>query len=199
MFLWGSSWHDIKADDRSLLRDTTSVDCLPLVAGARYDRLPNIIANCVGEYRTLIGFLLMLNRPKVTEFVFQPRGHGWIGNRNRPLFAHRTVHVPLDATQTINLEPIEADITLRRRRHRVEGHFCHDRTAHNAMREHGCIHAWIPADEDWTPYAEPYPPVDERNHWLCQACGGKRWFKRQHERGDASLGYVLHRQYAVTG
>jgi hypothetical protein len=39
--------------------------------------------------------------------------------------------------------------------------------------------------------------ADEADRWLCTACGGKRWWRTDHERGTAEKGYVTT-DYAVT-
>jgi len=35
------------------------------------------------------------------------------------------------------------------------------------------------------------------NHSECTQCGRKSWFRKAHERGDASLGFVRRRSYEV--
>jgi hypothetical protein len=34
-------------------------------------------------------------------------------------------------------------------------------------------------------------------NWVCSDCGGKRWWQRPSERGDASIGYVVKDGYDV--
>jgi hypothetical protein len=53
-------------------------------------------------------------------------------------------------------------------------------------------------DDEWTPLPVQDRPYAEEGRWMCAACGGKRSWVRAHERGDASIGYVIRDGYQVT-
>jgi hypothetical protein len=58
-----------------------------------------------------------------------------------------------------------------RRAHEVRGTMCHSRDT-----DRSCIHDWQP---------------QTANREVCTCCGGRRWWRRPHQRGDARLGLVL--------
>ena len=69
-----------------------------------------------------------------------------------------------------------SEIAMRRRRHSVRGHWMIRTTRPT------CIHLFTKLDE---------------NHMRCGRCEGMRYWRKAHERGDASLGYVRHEEYKV--
>jgi hypothetical protein len=64
----------------------------------------------------------------------------------------------------------------RRRRHPVRGSWCHARTGERAGNPN-CHHEFDTTD-----------PLRQK----CTRCGATRWWRAEHERGDAGLGYVTH-------
>jgi hypothetical protein len=64
------------------------------------------------------------------------------------------------------------------RRHHVRGAF------HHSGGTQDCSHEW------------PMTP-DVDNIFSCRLCGKKRWWVKDHVRGDATRGWVSH-EYAVT-
>ena len=82
----------------------------------------------MGELRTIIALLLLLNRPSLTHYVARSEPtRGWIGNKVRPYMAHTVVTIPLDPIPALRQVGTDNDDPNLRRRHRVRGHFVHDR------------------------------------------------------------------------
>jgi len=152
-----------------------------------------------GDLRTIIAFLLMLNRPSIVRYDRSFRNsRGWVRNRPQPFLAHTTVKVSLDAAQTLKLIGTPRGDSVPRRRHEVRGHYCHSKSARDYARIAGCVHQWratLGPEDEWAPWTEGLP--GEANHWVCAECGGKRWWRIASERGDASKGFVVKDGYAV--
>jgi hypothetical protein len=145
----------------------------------------------------VVAILLALNRPAITRLTTTPPGSGLYRGKNTVYHTHTSVTIDLDPIPGLRAEIASGPGALRRR-HEVRGHYCHDANARDYHRIAGCIHEWLPADEEWTPLGGAYK-ADRVNHWLCEACGGKRWWKTEHTRGDATLGFVSHDDYRVVG
>lgn len=77
----------------------------------------------------------------------------------------------------------------KRRRGLVRGHWAHYRRTGDVL----CEHVW---KEDREP--DPAGRVLETRQ-RCRRCGMKRTWKKAHERGDASIGYVTHPAVLVRG
>lgn len=194
LWLWGStSNHFIEngqQDRLRLLRDTTMVEILD----ERTELVPKVFSGSVGDFKNVVALLLMLNMPRITQYIHTPMRRGWIGNKpNKPFLSHHTVVVSLDARTQLVSHGAGGDGELRRN-HRVRGHYCHDHTARDYARIAGCVHDWEPMTEEWEPW--PNAPLDEREHWKCRACDGKRWWRVAHTRGSEK-GFIEH-EYRVT-
>ena len=198
IFLWGSTWGLIDDESRRLLRGYNVAEAVPCnpdsIAGRKMmeDRaLLRSARGAVGELRTIVAILLMLNRPSMTRYVSMiPNATGFIRAKLAPYMRHRTVTIDLDPTPSMKLVGTEQDDKNLRARHRVRGHFCHDKTARDYARIAGCIHEWVDSHKDWTPW--PDAKLDEVENWLCSSCGGKRWHREAHERGSAEIGFTTH-------
>ena len=155
------------------------------------------VRGAIGDLRTIMAILLMLNRPSLTRYD-QSLGHvrGFIGNKLRPYMAHTTVKISLDPVPLLRLVGTPQDDGTPKRRYEVRGHYCHDQTARDYMRIAGCIHDWHPTHKDWTPW--PAAHLDEADNWVCAVCEGKRWWRKEHTRGDSLVGYVEHDAYEVS-
>jgi hypothetical protein len=193
-FLWGSSYYRMDPALRSRLRELNSIAPFSFASHVSFELAELLLSQALleggGELRTILALLLMLNRPTVTRYEEVAAGRGWIRNKHVPYMAHTAITIDLDAVPTMRLIGTEAGEGVPRRRHEVRGHFCHDHTARDYLRIAGCIHDW-----QVTALDEKIPDFPIR--WECAACGGKRWWKHQHERGDASRGWVSH-DYNVT-
>jgi hypothetical protein len=199
--LWGSTYAQLDHESRRLLRNSCAVEVVPLAGrlqqtAAQPRALEGIAAGAAGELRTLIAMLLMLNRPSLTRYsntLAQTRG--WIGNKVRPFMRHRTVTIDLDPIPMLRRIGTPHDDQQLRARHRVKGHYCENREAKDFRRIAGCVHAWVDSDVRWHPWPDAKP--GEVEHWVCDSCGGKRWWRDDHERGSAAVGWVS-KDYEVT-
>jgi len=202
VFLWGSTWEHLNSDERRALRAYNVAEFVPVSAPFRDKLMADggmgwCAKGAVGELRTVIAMLLMLNRPSMTEYKHRaPNSRGFIGNKLRPFMSYTTVDVSMDASPRMRLIGSVNDDAGLRRRHPVRGHYCHDQTARDYMRIAGCVHDWRDCHADWTPWQDA--PPDDVDHWRCAVCEGKRWWRRDHERGTTEQGLVVHDGYEVT-
>ena len=199
LWLWGSVANRLLSEGRTdylrMLRDTNMVIPLdPRWAEAPIENKASIFNNSSGDFKNIVALLLMLNQPRMTQYIHVPRRRGWIGNQHRPFMAHHAIKLALDTKSQLKLVSETGIIPQLRRGGRVRGHYCRDETARDYERIVGCIHDWVPTDAKWIP--APDTPLDERLHWLCKTCEGKRWWRSEHERGGT--GYVLHDHYDVS-
>ena len=206
-FLWGSTLKHMDQATRDRLRERNMISVYKPPQGLWSDQesftelLEQTIRGSVGELRNIVGILLMLNRPTITRYSNVQPGKGFSKGKLIPYMAHTTVTIDLDAVPTMSLLGTPEGEGVPRRRHEVRGHYCQNREARDYTRIAGCIHDWLTCHDDWelwpdAPHGLPGEPGVPRN-WVCATCGGKRWWKHEHERGDASLGYVTH-SYQVT-
>jgi hypothetical protein len=201
-YLWGATSTQLQPEHARVLRDNHRLDLLPLEAAfrSRIVSEPNLLDKAMrggsGELRNMIAILLMLNRPTIARYRnVLPGARGWHRGKLIPYLSHTTVTVDIDAVPTLRMIGTPAGEGVPRRRHEVEGHYCHDVTARDFHRIAGCIHDWITCDDEWTP--APKIPDGEANHWRCSICDGKRWWRAEHLRGDATRGFV-RADHAVT-
>lgn len=115
--------------------------------------------------------------PVLRRDVVQAKGFVAKG-RYRKFLAHTTLtlHVP----QKVDLHKLARKVVAiaRRRAHQVRGH--HRLDWRNPPAPH-CEHEWKPSGK----------------HLICQRCQGHKIFISEHQRGDASLGFVTH-DYKLT-
>ena len=141
-----------------------------------------------GDVRNLLAILLLLNQPEhYTLTSHAPRRRL---NRGRPVVyaAHSVVELELGRTR--NYRRLFDHLPVDRsgpRRHEVRGHFYH--TPASARERCTC-----PEGHDWP--AQPTEFHDDAPTWTCRVCGGRRTWRKHHERGDASRGYVT-KEYEV--
>lgn len=169
------------------LRNNHSATLAPVISGTDASPMWERISNAsAGDLRNIIALLLFLNRTaNITLEEGVPTTQGWIRRKPRPLLSHRVIKLKLDPMP--RLMRLAAGIGVKRRLHDVRGHFCHDRTA----RE-GCPHGEEHAG-DFGEWWEEYDVL----RWACTRCGGKRWWKREHKRGQKDIGAVVQ-EYEVT-
>lgn len=129
----------------------------------------------MGEIRTVLMFLLWLNQPKVVELSHQSATRRWRHARQISYAAHHVVKLK----SNLNRKKIIRAFGGARppRRHEVSAFW------RNFEKTSGCIHDW------------PIFP-DEREHYHCSKCSQWRTRVSQHERGDATLGFVT-KEYKV--
>jgi hypothetical protein len=160
----------------------------------------SIIGHCAGDLRNLIAMLLMLNRPNITEYERElPHWRGFVRGKLRPFMSHTTVTININPTPILRKIGTVLGESEPRRRHEVRGTWCHDDVYYKGARA-GCIHAWIPHPA----YAEDIEHLHidakgnvEWSNYQCTECQGHRYWRKKHERGDASKGFVI-KDYTVT-
>jgi hypothetical protein len=199
--MWGSTFDELDREARRLLRDNNVMEMVPLnpkhpTSHRLRDTLAASVQGSVGDVRTIIAILLMLNRPSITKYRQVQSGRGIVRGKSMAYMSHTVVDVSLDAVQTLRLIGTPSDDRIEKRRHEVRGHYCHDETAREYARIAGCIHQYEPHDANWKPWLNA--PADEVNHWVCAQCGGRRWWRKSHIRGSAIEGFVLKDGYNVT-
>lgn len=213
MYLWGSTWEHLSEATRAAVRGRNTVEFLPgNPLHFNYDRWLNsrvwreAMRGSVGELRNVIALLLVLNRPSLTRYIRTlPNGRGFHKGKLKSFMAHTTVAIDLDAVPTLRLIGTPAEDAVAKRRGEVKGHYKHDETSRQYSRIAGCIHEYQPTHgpkDNWAPWPDaPIGMVGEPGiprNWVCAACGGKRWWRRETEAGDAGVGFVNHDAYQVT-
>lgn len=212
MYLWGSTWVDIGTAVRLELTQRNTVEFLPsnpLHRNHRYwmgdGEMRDAVRGSVGELRNIIAILLVMNRPSLTKYVRDfSNSRGFFRGKLLPFMAHTTVTIDIDAVPTLRKIGTPSEDAVAKRRHEVKGHYKHDQIARDYSRIAGCIHEFQAShgpEDDWAlwpdaPIGMPGEPGVPRN-WVCAACGGKRWWQKDHERGSAEKGFVAHDGYDV--
>jgi hypothetical protein len=199
-YLWGTLKH-MDEETRANLRNRYMVALAPIRHDHRANQtrglLDSSFKGSIGETRNIVTMLLMLNRPTLTRHVGSPPTvRGFIKGKVAPFMNHTRVTIDIDAVPTMRLLGTPSGEGVPRRLHEVRGHFCHNAEAHEYARIAGCQHEWVACDDLWTPMAATR--ISDANHWVCDVCGGKRWWKHEHERGDRRRGSVIHDDYDVT-
>jgi hypothetical protein len=128
----------------------------------------SLVQGSVGEARNLMALLLWLNQPKVLHVADAPATRGWFQGKPRAYAAHHIVRLRPEVTY----RSIVKAFAPRRapRRHEVEAFW-------RNFEKTACVHDW------------PILP-DENGHWHCKKCPQWRTRVKQHERGDAGVGFV---------
>ena len=148
------------------------------------------VREVIGASRIALTVLILLGLSGAVRVEeTQPRGRRLVGGRPTPYLAKSRIVIDLApvhaAAVSASAEGHEAHA---RRRHVVRGHWCYARKGDG---DPACAHTWVPepaADARWATNVD-------RQH--C-ACGARRWWRREHERGDAAEGYVHHDNVLVT-
>jgi hypothetical protein len=201
-FMWGSTLNGTELTDDLLfsrdnpfaaLRNSHSCFVLPMIHERAEKALKRgVLMSSAGDMRIMIASLLLLNRPSLTTYVRDvPRGRGFIRGKEQTYFSHTVVTIALDPRPTLRLIGTEEGEGVPRRRHEVRGTWCNNADARDYARIAGCIHDW---------QADPrYVDEDDANdpdHWVCKVCEGRRWWRQEHVRGDATKGFV-QKDYSV--
>lgn len=131
--------------------------------------MQSLFMGAIGEARNFMSLLLWLNQPKVMHIADVPAGRGWFKGKPRAYAAHHIVRLKPEVTY----RSIVKAFAPRRapRRHEVSAFW------RNFDKTTGCEHDW------------PVLP-DENGHWHCRKCPQWRTRVRNHERGDAGIGFV---------
>ncbi len=202
--LWGSTirslgkitdiQHALTSSEHPLaaIRNYHSVRLLPMIRTFDQTQMRKFLRESVGELRLLIAMLLLLNRPTVTIFGNEtPSVKTFLKGKRHTYFAYNVVTINLDPTPTLlKIGTVEGD-AIARRRHEVRGTWCDNYNARE-YKKIGCIHEWR-NDPEYVGVDDPNDP----DHFVCKVCEGKRWWREDHMRGDASVGFVV-KEYEVT-
>ena len=149
----------------------------------------------MGDLRTFLAIILLLNRTKEVEYIDVPMQTGRMLHRKPvALTKHRVI--------TINLSPVKEIIRLGKRigtalmrQSDVIGAYHHNKLARLAAKSFGVCkentHDW---QEDVS--RQPMNKVGYRR-WECLKCHGLMWFKPFHTRGNQYVGRV-DSSYKVT-
>jgi len=195
-YFWGSSSNMLSFDEMRVLRDHNAMYLLKTNPRAGVKHIEEILHAARGDLRTVVAILLMLNRPSVTQYKQTlPNYRSFHKGKMFPFVKHVQVTVNLDPMPEMKLIGTPQGDSVPRRFHEVEGHYCHNQEARDYARIAGCIHDWQDTDEDWLPIASDSQTV---HHWLCKVCHGKRWWTKEHWRGNPTVGTVIKDQYNVT-
>lgn len=139
-----------------------------------------IVGDALGTARVVLSALaiLSLRNHEIVEVDTPRRKLGVIRHKNltTPYFSESVVKLRVPETKFVRAlkKIVQAS---RKRRHHVIGHWA------NKGGDRTCDHVWRIVDV---------------NHKECPLCGRKRWWRHEHDRGDASLGWVQHVRYDVT-
>ena len=142
------------------------------------DRIAHLVSYG-GAVVLVLACLVLLNTPHLATYIAVPASKHFSKGKLRLERAHTKIVVnvsPERAIRYIQEQYQKGD--ARRPLHPVRGHFVHDREA----RETQCVHSWV---------------ADDAAHWRCSRCGGRRWWRIDHERGSTEEG-VSARDYVVT-
>jgi hypothetical protein len=169
------------------LRDNHSVDVIKAEVPGHDHAYRTVYDGSGGDLRNIVALLLFLNRTADIQYQRDvPMAQGLINRKPRPMMPHRVITLKLDPKP--RLKVLCAGSGIQRRLHDVRGHFCHDKKARA-----GCPHGSQDMG-DWGEWWEEYEPL----RWTCTHCGGKRWWRKDCQRGRQEVGVIKEQTYAVT-
>lgn len=141
-----------------------------------------------GEWRLALSILALMNARDYIQ-VDRPAG-SWgsrlVRGKTVPFLSHNTVRITLPREVAVRKLIRSVGHGLPKRRHEVGGYYANS-------HKHGdptCVRLPIIGCEKAT-YAAETPNLE-----VCLICGHRRWWVKDHERGDASLGFVT-KDYVV--
>lgn len=137
----------------------------------------DVLREQAGDVRCLWAFLAALNDIPVLKTVIRPQHGHMTGGQYRRFVEHTVISLVMPTKITYRGLAQKVARAARRRAHPVRGHWRKD---WRIMPAALCDHLWM----------------DESDHNVCTLCKGRRYWITEHQRGDASLGFVLH-DYAV--
>lgn len=156
-----------------------------------YERVSGAAA---GDLRNIVALLLLMNRPSLTRYVQdEPHWKTFVGGKSRTYLSHTVVTIDFDPRPALMKIGTVYGEKESKRRHEVRGVYCHDEKYRKGTAA-GCIHDWYEHPDYMDDIAHLH--IDEHgsvqwDNWLCKGCGGHRWWRETHERGDAAKGYVV--------
>jgi len=138
--------------------------------------LPQFVSRmCRGELRTLLCLLLWLNQQRVVYHDYVAPRRALLRGRPVTYMKHHVVRLKKNVTQR-QMRSVLSD-RAPPRRHEVRPFW------RNKDMQASCQHSF------------PMDP-DEKGHFICKGCGGKRFPVKSFPRGDASRGFIT-KEYKV--
>jgi hypothetical protein len=142
----------------------------------------SLVAEMGGVLRYMMAFLCTLNDvPVISTEVVASRGFVARG-RHRKFMDHTMLRLNVPQRKDTRKLAHRVFAAARKRAHTVRGHWREFRKAGDAPVCSTFLHVW-------------HPP-NEHGQEQCDLCGVWRTWIPQHQRGDATLGYVMH-DYSV--
>jgi hypothetical protein len=137
-----------------------------------------VIYGCAGELRNIVGILLMLNQPSNVTYVGEksPNRRILTSKGTKVRASHSVIEINLNHAPLTILLGKPSGIRGSVIQHKVRGTFAH----HNLDRS--CEHYW---------------EAEDAHHFTCANCEGKRWWRKAHQRGDASKGTNIQERHLV--
>jgi len=144
--------------------------------------LIDVMDKLTGDLRWVIVYLNMLNVVETT-YVSRPTANLIYGNKRKPFLETSTVRIKLPNKTVVNLMARGGPPGHKKKAHEVRGTWAH----YPASKKSSHAHLW-----------EPLIKEDRHPRYKCSdpECGCVRSWRPEHQRGDASLGFVNH-QYSV--
>jgi hypothetical protein len=141
---------------------------------SRGGAMAHLMKETIGELRVAVMLLATINDLPVSFDAVRP-SKGYVARgQYRRFVEHSVIHLKVPAHRSLKTLAARALTNLRRRAHEVRGHFRIDwRQPPQAL----CQHDWQDA---------------EHGALRCTICHGRKLHIRNHQRGDASVGYVMH-------
>ncbi len=178
-FFWGESYLQLDDPRRRSLRARHSVNMLQ--GGSRIDKSARkaiwnrMYDSSSGDLRTIVALLQLFNRTASIRYedVVAP-SRGFIKAKQRTFLSHSVIRFKINPKETVKRPPTDGEPGFKRAEHEVRGHFCLSRQA----RENDCVHTFV----------EDLEAKSLTKQWRCVRCSAKKWWRRDHKRGDASLG-----------
>lgn len=140
-------------------------------------RIANIIGEAIiefaGQWRFVISCLYLINGQDFTGDVTYRHGQSRYigGGKIVPYLEHRRVSLKVPRLEGFERSIRQLTSSTPRRRHEVDGHWRH----RHGLGKEECQHAFVSVTE-----------IRER----CVLCDYTRWWIKEYERGDASIGRV---------
>jgi hypothetical protein len=163
---------DVFVEQRAHLQDKIGDE---EVAQLAWQALKGEVHEC---WLPVIVLALMSERALVVPAAeTKPAGRMLVGGRSVPFLTRSVIEIGLPR-QVHATDGESAGQGAPKRRHEVAGHWCFSHRL-----DPGCTHEWV--------------TLVEGQRYQCRHCGGKRWRRREHVRGNAELGWVLQERHVV--
>lgn len=156
--------------------DSRGVVCQAAFRSGSIEGLPE--SEWARMLRVYYAFCLLLHAPKGVQITEKPAHRKLVKGKQKAYAAHSIITIDLSAKEARRVIADGSRGPIRA--HEVRGHWMH------LNRVRGCSHEWR---------AVPVEP-DRPERYVCD-CGTVRVWRKAHQKGDATLGYVTH-QYHVT-